>query len=489
MLRGTPTEEPLASVHIHGATGDGAIAAGVVETGSLALGLDAEGARRLAEATRAVARAVYERGFDDPTDVAVDVSVLRAGHEVVVHVDDQGLPFAFGEQDAADAAVVTEALAAGWIDRFHHESLGREGNRTVLARHLPPGEDIRDSADPAEHEAAQAAEAAPGDIDHTARLAVPDDAEAIARLTWRTYGYSYQHDEYYQPERLASMIASGQQVSFVTEVDDGEVVGHSAVLFESADAVVCEAGRAMVDPRFRGHHLMQATHAMWGPLFAERGIIAMLGAAVTAHTRSQQDGPISGVELGFLPPIAFRGIEGTETQLREAVLAGFIPWAPIPHQEVVLPERDAAMITEIHRAFELERTRVAGGGAPSAGHVTKLDVDVHADLGHAVLDIGTVGADLADVVRSRTRALLDGGIEVVYADLRMDDTATSWAADVLAEQGFVFSGVVPLLAAGVDVVRYQRLGDLAVDRDAIQTKAAFAATLLDYVLAQLDEIR
>ncbi|MEI2790501.1 MAG: hypothetical protein V9E93_16720 [Steroidobacteraceae bacterium] len=49
----------------------------------------------------------------------------------------------------------------------------------------------------------------------TGRLAVPADVEGICRLTWRTYGYSYQHDEYYQPERLASMIESGLQASFV----------------------------------------------------------------------------------------------------------------------------------------------------------------------------------------------------------------------------------------------------------------------------------
>jgi hypothetical protein len=50
--------------------------------------------------------------------------------------------------------------------------------------------------------------------------------------------------------------------------------------------------------------------------------------------------------------------------------------------------------------------------------------------------------------------------------------------------GFFFAGVLPLADGGTDVVRYQRLGDTAVDPDAIHLKHPFAKELLAYVLAQ-----
>jgi serine/threonine-protein kinase RsbW len=280
------------------------------------------------------------------------------------------------------------------------------------------------------------------------------------------------------------MIESGLQASFVVVRADGEIIGHSALLLEDAGDVIVEGGRAMVDPRYRGHHLMGTLHDCRDAWMDEHGILALEGAAVTAHTRSQTDHPVMSVQLGFLPAISFRGIEGTEVAHREAVVGGMFAVAPVPPQAVHLPARDAAMLQEIYRLTELERSPAEGANEPAPGTVSQLRLDVRADLGHAVVTVGVIGADLAAEVRGRVATVVRGGVEVVYADIPLDRPEASWAADVLAAEGFVFSGVLPLAHRGVDSVRYQWLGDIVVDPDEIHLKHPFSRELLDYVLAQ-----
>ncbi len=468
-------------MRLHGAGHHGRIVAAAVEAAATDLGLTGPQASQLATAAGAVARAVHLRGYADSADAALHVTVARHGHRVVVHVDDTGLPFDWRDAEALDGAVLQRAVTEGWVDEIHHRWRGRDGNRTVLARHLDPGRDLRHDPPPD----GQVDGSSAADLDDVAetRLATPDDAEGICRLTWRTYEATYQHDEYYQPDRLAAMLADGTQVSFVTPTTDGEIIGHSAILITEPDAVIVEAGRAMVDPRYRGHHLMSRPSELRKRFFAEHGILALAGAAVTAHTRSQRDGPVCSVLLGFLPPIEFAGIDGTASTVREAVVGGFIPMATIPPLEVVVPERDAAALRGIYDAVGLDRMFVpAGDLAPDAS--TQLDVSVRADLGHAVVVAQRIGTDLPDALALRVQAVRDAGIAVAYLDLPMDDPAVSWAADRAAEAGWIFAGVLPLEHHGVDLVRYQHLGDLPIDPDAIHLRSDQARALLTYVLAQ-----
>ncbi|MFN8040920.1 MAG: hypothetical protein U0Q07_17020 [Acidimicrobiales bacterium] len=496
-------ERSLARLHVPAGTAGARVVGAAVGAAAAEAGLDEGVAAELGGVAAAVVRAVGERGFDEAAEAVVDVEVVRSGHRVVVRIDDLGLPFAYRDEDELDGTAIADAVADGAVDEVRHEWRGRDGNRTTLARHLGTGPDHRadpltgDGAPPPDavghpHDDAEAdaagvpTDAAPG---HHARLAGPGDADEICRLAWRTYGPTYQHDEYYQPERLAQLLADGAQVSFVTVLDDGGLVGHSAVVLDEPGAVVVEGGRAMVDPRYRGHHLMAATHELRDHWFAEHGVLALEGVAVTAHTRSQPDGPVLSVMLGFLPPIRFAGIEGTETSLREAVVGGIVPMADLPRAAVLLPRRDADALRDLYGTTVLPRDlAVADDDGPIAA-ASDLDLHLAADLGHAAVRARTIGTDLADALRQRLDVVARSGIEVTYLDLALDDPAISWAVDVAADAGFVFSGLRPLQRHGVDEVRYQHLGATPVDPDAIHLRHPQAQALLSYVLAQRPEAR
>ena len=481
-----PIERTLVSLHVNGSADEGRIAAAVVEAAGLEVGLSLAQSAHLASAAGAVVRAIDLRGFDNREEAAVDLSLVVVGHQVIVRIDDRGLPFNYAAEDEVDGAVITESLEKGWIDEFRHESLGRSGNRTVLARHIDAEIDLRESASIEDHHAATAAPAVDALVEIETRMATPEDADAICQLAWRTYGYTYQHDEYYLPGRLASMLASGRQVSFVNLTTDGMVVGHTALLVESPGAVLVEAGRGMVDPRFRGHHLMSTAGKVEREWMSDRGILAMEAAAVTAHTRTQSDELVANIQLAFLPPIEFRKMPGTDVSTRQTVVGSIYPVAEIPVQEVYAPGRDAGMLEEIHQATRFPRRLLAtNSAAPDPLDATRLHVSARADMGHAVLEVREIGHDFATVISERMRAVRAGGIDVTYCDLPLDAPSVAWASEELADQGFVFAGSLALKYDGVDVVRYQCLGDTQVDPSQIHLKSRLAERLLDYVLGQL----
>ncbi|MEX2254400.1 MAG: GNAT family N-acetyltransferase [Acidimicrobiia bacterium] len=486
-----PDADAPTTLRLHGAGDAPSIAAATVRAASVDIGLGAESADRLAEATANVVREVIARAFDDASDATVELSVDDRHDAVVVRVDDLGLPFAL-----TGDAVLAAVLSSGAVDELHQEQRGADGNRTELVVHHEPHPtaDIRATAALSDHHDAHAAPEAHVDTEVETRAMTADDADGLARLTWRTYGYTYQHHEFYRPDVLAELIESGAMRSWIGIAPDGEIIGHTAFMCPHDTPLVVEGGRAMVDPRYRGHKVMQHLFVHWKEWVDEHGVYGLYGDAVTAHTRSQAlgggpDRPVIGLLLGYLPPtVAFRRIVTEATPRRQAVVMGYTPFRPMPEATVHLPETDRAWIERIYDTNGIPRTYGPSDGA-LADATSTIDAQVYGDIGLALLDITCAGHDLHAVALDRLRSLRTAGIDVVYADLPLDDPTTSAAADELSRLGFSFGGVIPLWrGAGGDVVRYQHVGDIDVQADEIEILSDMGKELLTYVLKRRDAV-
>lgn len=179
------------------------------------------------------------------------------------------------------------------------------------------------------------------------RDAHPDDAEALTRLTWRTYGCSYQHDAYYMPDQLRSQIESDAHAGWVSVEPGGAIVAHLAVVLARPGSVVVEGGRGMVEPRYRGLGLMRRLGMAMLEWATQRDVIGVHGHAVTAHTQTQggHDGTISGILLGYLPPLVeFKGMATEVTRRRQAVAMTYSALAEQPEQVVHVPEVDLEIV-------------------------------------------------------------------------------------------------------------------------------------------------
>ena len=84
----------------------------------------------------------------------------------------------------------------------------------------------------------------------------PSDAISIARVIYRTYGYTYPNEDMYYPQKIQEFNASSKLVSIVC-IDEKthELIGHYALERESL-GIIAESGQAVVMPQYRGLNLM-----------------------------------------------------------------------------------------------------------------------------------------------------------------------------------------------------------------------------------------
>jgi serine/threonine-protein kinase RsbW len=281
--------------------------------------------------------------------------------------------------------------------------------------------------------------------------------------------------------------------SWVAIAADGDVVGHTALVLEQPGALVAEGGRAMVDPRYRGHHVMKHLTSFRRDFVGDLGYYGVYADSVTDHTRSQAlyggaEQPVTGLLLGYLPPtVSFRRIESDSAPHRQAVVMSYHPQREHHEMTVHPPVVARDVLRRIYDSHELPR-QFGEGAELSAGTTSRIESRVWKDIGAALLVIEEPSADLHDAVRARLRSLRGAGVDVVYADVPLAHPAAPAAGEVLNRLGFVFGGVIPLLRNGGDVLRMQHLGDLDVDPAEIHLLSTMAQELLEYVLERREAV-
>ena len=88
------------------------------------------------------------------------------------------------------------------------------------------------------------------------RLLEAHEALKLTEFVHRLYGDSYPNDLFYSPDKIASLINSGQLFSSVAERDDGTILGHLATYFEHVDDLTADGISGMVDSEARGANIM-----------------------------------------------------------------------------------------------------------------------------------------------------------------------------------------------------------------------------------------
>jgi anti-sigma regulatory factor (Ser/Thr protein kinase) len=240
-----------------------------VERMTSQLGL--ENARHLEEAVELVCLNVIEHAFGPDEGGSLDVYILRGAGQVVVAVEDRGLPFDYSRLQAGEDGTVLEKLHRAF-DEVRFVNLGRQGNRVELRKHLPHA-DVREHLPEAEHRSTVEAAAVSEDVPLEIRTMRPEESSELSRCVYRSYGYSYDWDSIYYPDRIRELQERGLMRSCVAVTPEDEFVGHLAVSVQHPDSPVGEAGQAVVDPRFRGHHLFPggAVGETWHVRALQRG--------------------------------------------------------------------------------------------------------------------------------------------------------------------------------------------------------------------------
>ena len=71
----------------------------------------------------------------------------------------------------------------------------------------------------------------------------PEESFELSRCVYRSYGYSYDWDYIYYPDRIRELQEQGLMISCVAVTPEGEFVGHLAMTVERPGSPVGSPGR------------------------------------------------------------------------------------------------------------------------------------------------------------------------------------------------------------------------------------------------------
>jgi len=463
--------------HAVGAVGAVAAAAAVVEQ----LGFSHQDVERVHAVIAALCVDVAECHFDDPREADFTV-ILRENHGgVTVRIEDEGLPYPMDRFSLDEETLVGRRLASTGADSLRFESRGIGGNAVELCVRRSPHHqtNLQTGEDPG-------GTAVDADAPITVRELAPDDAPGLARCVYRCYGYTYTNDFIYYPEQVISLIERSLLRSFVGLSPEGDVVGHSGIIRDHPESRVAESGMAVVDPRYRHHHLLESINAHRGDACREMGLVGTYADAVAVHPVTQKANLAigareTGILLAEIPEsTAFHGIAQQSGQ-RGSVVMYYHALSTAPSREVFLPPRYHALLESIYRHLGLPRTLGMATTTDASVH-SSVHVEVKGRRGLARIEVETAGNDVVTLVLQRLEELRLQGLAVIHLDLPLGDTAAMAAVDEFARLGFFYGALVPELRDG-DVLRLQCFNNVDVDPDQLVLYSDEAKRILHAILA------
>ena len=416
--------------------------------------------------------------------------VLRRPGQVVVAVEDQGLPGDYARFESGEDSTLRGMLHRSFADEARFINLGRGGNRVELIKNLPHA-DVREHLSEEEHCETVEAPAASEDVQLDVRVMRPEESAALSQSVYRSHGYSYDWDDIYYPDRIRELQESGLMRSCVA-VSAREIVGHLTVMVERPDSPVGEAGQAVVDPRFRGHRLFEKMKTFLAEESRNRGMYGLYSEATAVHPYSQRGNLHLGAKetgylLGYIPAsVSYKEIDEERAARRGSVALMYLRVNEEPQRDIYPPARYRDVVRYVVEHNGLRRTVHDRADTRTATAASRMSVDVHRDHNVAFLRVAEPGPDLREVVRIRLRELCLHRVDCIYVDLPLSQPATRDAGASLEELGLFFGCIIPEAHEG-DVLRLQYLNNVEIDSEDVHTASDFGRELLDLIFQQKNE--
>lgn len=441
---------------------------------------------------------VLEHGFDPGERASLRVVAELTPARVTVAIHERGLPFEPDAETAELSEDPTLALMHGprWkqiqrgVDEAHWVNRGVEGMELRLSK-------LRRGADVTAHYPASELTAVADDVplapeqNYTIRRLRPEEAVQVARVIYRTYGYTYPNEDVYYPERLVHLNETGALISIVAVDEAGSVVGHYALERPRLDDRVAESGQAVVEPAHRARRLMERMREVLEATAGACGLAGMYGEPVTAHTYSQHTqerfgGRVCGVTLAAMPrSFAFKHLRDDQAGERLSLMLYFKPLGALSSPVVHLPPHHRRMVEQIYAHLGTEPTFASAGRPPRRGSTS---VRFLPNDGYGMIRVERVGADTAAEVRRARRDLVEtSGCEALLLEVPLAQPGAAALCTAAEADGFFFSGIGPCFAADGDVLRLQYL-TVDLDTAPLQILHPLGREILAYADAERQRV-
>jgi anti-sigma regulatory factor (Ser/Thr protein kinase) len=425
--------------------------------------------------------------FSDEVTGMIDVKVAYLPGKFIISIEDKGMPVDLKMLEHSDNSYISITLLRKYADEFRFNNLGKDGKKLELIKHINEPSILESS------EESNLATSTQAEVSETEKpkmsLLVHDEVTRLSRLAFKVYGYTYISVFYY-PEKISELLELGLLVSVVCSDGNNEIVGNLSLVFEKADDKVADSGAAMVDPRYRGHHLFKDMKRYLQAYATERGMYGIYSEAVTIHPFTQL-GNISlgaketGIMLAFIESsVTFNKIGNETTDERQSVVLYYLRTNKEPNRKIFINTKFADITRKIYQHAELDREVVEVDDEsqlkPDA-ELTHYFTSVKPDLNVAYIKIEQMGADVDQVVAAQTYQFKLKKIDTIYLEFPLSESYSAVLTTKANQMGYLFSGIMPEFSDG-DMLKMQYLNNISIDPEKINLAGELAKEMLQIIM-------
>ena len=275
----------------------------------------------------------------------------------------------------------------------------------------------------------------------------------------RCYGDSYPNPLMYDATQLQEVIENKLMHSVIARLDNGEIVGHCALSFDDSQNTSPEAGKMLVDPEYRGHHIAENMAKKRIDIAKELGLPGFWTECVTNHPYSQHemisfDAKETGLLIGDIPStLSMQGLDNF-SDTRMSLLTFYLPLLDSPHA-IFLPKQHAEHVKSLAQELNLERA-ITSSDIKGSGE-TIINVAVNSSIQTANMSISHIGDDLITSVAAELQQFESLNLASVYLDLPIKQAAAANAYLELESLGFFWGSWIPNYSVQGDTLRLQKI--------------------------------
>ena len=320
------------------------------------------------------------------------------------------------------------------------------------------------------------------------RLLKVADIPHLIDCVKRCYGDSYPFHEMYDPVALQKIVDDKLMHSVVAQHPDGHLIGHCALTFDSASNTAPEAGKMIVDPDFRGHHIAESMAQKRIEIAKELDLVGFWTDCVTNHPYSQDEmiafgAQETGVLLGAAPSREMAGLQNF-TDTRMSFLSCYLSLKDSKNT-IYLPKNHVDFVGDLAKKIKVDRT-IAESDALGSGP-SKYSVTVNPATQMANIKVQHIGEDFEASITAELAKLEPQNLAFKMLNLPISQEAAVLAFTQLEGMGFFWGAWLPNYTAQGDFLRLQKLHE-SVNVDEIICARAQGEDIKKYVVSEWQRV-
>jgi RimJ/RimL family protein N-acetyltransferase len=319
------------------------------------------------------------------------------------------------------------------------------------------------------------------------RLTVEDIPQLIECIR-RCYGDSYPFHDMYDPVALQKIVDDKMMYSVVAQHPDGHLIGHCALTFDSTHNTTPEAGKMVVDPDYRGHHIAESMAKMRIDIAKELDLVGFWTDCVTNHPYSQHEmiafgAQETGMLLGASPSREMAGLQNF-TDTRMSFLSCYLPLKELI-STIYLPQHHLDFVGDLAQQINVKRT-IVQSNAIGTGK-SEFNIRVNSETQTANIKVLHIGEDFSSEISTELAKLESFNLAFVMLNLPISQESAALAFSQLEDMGFFWGAWLPNYSAQGDVLRLQKLHE-SVNVDEIICARPQGENIKQYVISEWNRV-